>query len=416
MKIPKLKKPVVRFPEFGDNWHDACLGDYLEFRNGFNAEKSQYGTGTKFINVLDIINDSPITYDSIIGKVRMSNAEVKNYEVRFGDILFQRSSETREEVGQSNVYLDKNHNATFGGFVIRGTAKQSYDPLFLHYLLKTASARKDITSRSGGSTRYNIGQESLKEVRVLLPTEPEQKKMAAFLSAVDERISQIISKRALLLQYKKGVMQQLFEQKIRFRADDGNDFPDWKEQSLSALLREHKIRNSDTQVVEVFSVAKNSGVINQLEHLGRSYAAEDTSNYNVVLPGDIVYTKSPTSEFPYGIIKQNKTGRTGIVSVLYAVFTPKTTQLGCLLDYYFSSCVKTYNYLNPIVQKGAKNTINIGNDDFLTGKKISLPTSSCEIDKVVRFLSALDEKIVLFERELEKSKVFRNGLLQQMFV
>jgi len=232
MKSKSTKPPTLRYPQFVESWKDFPLGDILDFKNGFNAEKSQYGSGVRFISVLDIINTSPIVYDSIIGNVTMSEREFKNYEVKYGDILFQRSSETREEVGQSNVYLDKTSTVTFGGFVIRGTAKRNYDPLFLHYLLKSASVRKDITSRSGGSTRYNIGQESLKDVRVVLPSLPEQQKIAIFLSAVDEKISQLGRKKELILKYKKGVMQRIFDRKIRFKNDNGEDFPDWEEKKL----------------------------------------------------------------------------------------------------------------------------------------------------------------------------------------
>jgi type I restriction enzyme S subunit len=116
----KRKVPKLRFPEFEGEWYEKKLGDYLSFKNGINAEKEKYGSGIKFINVLDILNNDFITYNKIIGCVDVDeNLFLKN-EVKFGDILFQRSSETREEVGLANVYLDLEKSATFGGFVIRG--------------------------------------------------------------------------------------------------------------------------------------------------------------------------------------------------------------------------------------------------------------------------------------------------------
>ena len=122
---------------------------------------------------------------------------------------------------------------------------------------------------------------------------------------INAKIDHLNTKRTFLNQYKKGV-QQIFLQAIRFKSKGDKAYPRWQKQNLAELLTEHKTRNTSSDHIEVFSVAKYHGVINQIEHLGRSYAAEDTSNYKVVFPNDIVYTKSPTSEFPFGIIKQNK--------------------------------------------------------------------------------------------------------------
>src|SRR5690606_31586394 len=157
--------PILRFPGVEGEWFELRLSELMSFKNGVNAAKEHYGSGHKFINVLDIIENEFITNDNIIGEVNISKSMFINNIVDYGDILFQRSSETREEVGQSNVYLDKNMPATFGGFVIRGKKIKDYNPLFLNFLLKTSVARKEITSKSGGSTRYNIGQETLSNIK-----------------------------------------------------------------------------------------------------------------------------------------------------------------------------------------------------------------------------------------------------------
>jgi len=220
----------------------------------------------------------------------------------------------------------------------------------------------------------------------------------------------------LLKQYKKGMMQKLFSQALRFKDDQGNDFPDWEEKRLGDVLFEHKKTNKDGVVVEVFSVAKHKGVINQIEHLGRSHAAASISHYKVAFPFDVIYTKSPTSEFPFGIIKQNLTGRSGVVSPLYAVLKPANKYIGFILHNYFSSWVNTYNYLNPLVQKGAKNTMSIRNDDFLNGVGIDLPTSVEEQQRIANYLSVIDQKIDLVSIEIEHAKTFKTGFLQQMFI
>lgn len=105
--MPETLVPELRFPEFREDWQEKVLGDFMTFKNGINTDKSQYGHGWKFINVLDIIADRPIYHDQIIGSVSVPDKEFEKNEVKYGDILFQRSSETREDAGQSNIYLDK---------------------------------------------------------------------------------------------------------------------------------------------------------------------------------------------------------------------------------------------------------------------------------------------------------------------
>ena len=219
--MPNTRRtPELRFPGFGGDWEAYTLGDFLEFKNGINAAKDQYGSGTKFINVSDILENDYITYDKIIGEVIVDEEMLRKNEVRYGDLVFQRSSETREEVGTANVYLDKERSAVFGGFVIRGRQTREYVPEFMNYLLKTAAVRSDMTSRSGGSTRYNIGQDSIAQTSITLPSLPEQQKIAAFLRAVDARAARLRRQLAALEAYKRGVMQRIFDREIRFGAGE----------------------------------------------------------------------------------------------------------------------------------------------------------------------------------------------------
>jgi len=196
----------------------------------------------------------------------------------------------------------------------------------------------------------------------------------------------------LLKKYKKGLLQALFKQEIRFKDKNNKNFEDWKYTKLNEVLFEHKEKPKGTE--EVYSVSVHKGLVNQIEHLGRSYAAENTSKYNLVKPGDIVYTKSPTGGLPYGIIKQSKAEKEVIVSPLYGVFTPKNKHLGTILDAYFESKANTNNYLYPIVQKGAKNTLNITNDIFLS-KGLTLPVSDEEQKDIASMLNLLDKLIGL---------------------
>ncbi|TXD70979.1 restriction endonuclease subunit S [Aequorivita lipolytica] len=214
-------------------------------------------------------------------------------------------------------------------------------------------------------------------------------------------------------EYKRGVLQQILRQEIRFKHDNGVAFPKWEKRKFSDVLFEHKLKSTGNE--EVHSVSVHKGVINQIEHLGRSFSAKNTDHYSRALPNDIIYTKSPTGDFPLGIIKQNHIKEDVIISPLYGVFTPETKELGYILHVYFESPINTSNYLSSIIQKGAKNTINITNTTFLS-KKMLLPVSKEEQAKIANFLSAIDKKIELVDKQIEKTKTYKKGLLQQMFV
>ena len=137
--------------------------------------------------------------------------------------------------------------------------------------------------------------------------------------------------------------------------------------------------------------------------MGRSFAAKNTSNYNCVHYGDIVYTKSPTGDFPLGIVKQSLIKEDVIVSPLYGVFTPQTFELGAILDFYFSSPINANNYLHPVAQKGAKNTINITNKKFLSAK-LRLPIDVKEQKKIAQFLQTTKKEMTVLQEILENYK------------
>ncbi len=143
----------------------------------------------------------------------------------------------------------------------------------------------------------------------------------------------------------------------------------------------------------------HKGLVNQIEHLGRSFSAKTTLHYNLVEPGNIVYTKSPTGDFPLGIIKQSKLDKNVIVSPLYGVFRPETYHLGVILEAYFSSPKNVLNYLNSIVQKGAKNTIAITNKTFLS-KGLVLPADKKEQVAIANIFLIADQEISALEKKL----------------
>lgn len=368
------------------------LGKLFEFKNGLNSDKAKYGSGEKFINVLDIINNSFITYENIIGSVEVTETEFEKNEVTYGDILFQRSSETREEVGQTNVYLDRERNAVFGGFVIRGKKKVDYDPMFINYLLGTWLARKEITTKSGGSTRYNVGQETLRNVTIFTTSIPEQQKIAGFLSLVDKKIQQLTRKKELLEQYKKGVMQKLFSRETRFKDEKGKDYPEWEEKRLG-----------DVSKKKSSSIAANA-----LEESNGEYPVYGASGYIK----DIVFF---TEENEYiGIVKDGAgvgrnficAAKTSVLGTLDVITAKKSCNLYFL--FLLLQRVKFSKYING-------STIpHIYFKDY--SKEMVIVPYTDEQEQIADFISHLGEKIEKTGQQMGKTQSFKKGLLQQMFV
>ena len=206
---PKGNVPNLRFSDFQGEWEEHYLSDYLDFKNGLNPKPDKFGRGIKFISVMDILNNTVITNDCIRVSVDVSEEELHNFCVENGDMLFQRSSETLEDVGRANVYMD-DKPAVFGGFVIRGKKKAEYNPLFFRYLLASPFARRKIIPMGAGAQHFNIGQEGLNRVKLHFASLDEQKKIATFLSLLDERIAtqnKIIDKLQSLI---KGINQRVF--------------------------------------------------------------------------------------------------------------------------------------------------------------------------------------------------------------
>ena len=158
----------MRFSEFSGEWEEHTLSEYLEFKNVLNPDAKRIGNGLPFISVMDILSEGVINYDNIRGKVDATDKEIECFGLKNGDLLFQRSSETLEDVGRANVYMD-NRTAIYGGFVIRGRKIGNYEPLFFKYLLATPLARKRTRRMGAGAQHFNIGQEGLSKISPLIP-------------------------------------------------------------------------------------------------------------------------------------------------------------------------------------------------------------------------------------------------------
>ncbi len=170
-------------------WEQRKLGEMLSFSNGFNGNKDLYGRGIPYISVMDILNNDVISHDVIQGRVNVDAETAQRYLVEYGDILFQRSSENIEDAGRSNVYADAEKKAIFGGFVIRGKKVSEYNMFFMKQNLETQLVRKQIISCAQGAQHINVGQETLENIKVYLPSLEEQKKIGVFFTRLNHLIT-----------------------------------------------------------------------------------------------------------------------------------------------------------------------------------------------------------------------------------
>lgn len=408
--------PKLRFKEFCGEWEEKKLGNYVHLKNGLNIDKNKFGQGIPLISVMDILNNDFIVFNNIKGKVDIDSETLKNYSVTYGDILFQRSSETREDAGKSNVYLDKEKVSTFGGFVIRGKKIGIYNPAFMNSLLKTSNVRKEITSKAQGAQHINISQESLEKANITLPSLPEQTKIADFLSTVDNKIQNQQDKITHLENIKKGFMQKIFSRKIRFKDDGGEAFPEWEEKKITDIANTYiglvttmtshykdvgvpLIRNSD--------VKENKFIFKDPIFLDDEFAKLNKARMHKI---DDIITVHTGDVGTSAIIDKNLEGSLGFATIVTRIID-KNKYSPVYICHYHNSCVYK-NYIMNMITGDGRNNLNM--KDF-NKSIIPLPCLK-EQQKIADFLSSFDEKISTEKETLEHLKQLKKGLLQQMFI
>jgi type I restriction enzyme S subunit len=363
------------------------------------------GRVVPYLRVANVF-DGYIDY-SDINEMPFKQREIETFRLRPGDILLNEGQSV-ELVGRCAMYADGPEDCCFQNTLIRYRAGPQTDANFAIQLFRYCQAI-GIFSRIAVKTNSiaHLGVSRFAELELPFPPLSEQRKIAEILRTWDAAIEKLEALRAANLHRRIWMRTHLFTGRTRLPSYTG----EWREVALGEVLTEHGLQGTGAE--EVFSVSVHKGLINQIEHLGRSFAAADTGHYNRVLPGDIVYTKSPTGDFPLGIIKQSKISAEVIVSPLYGVFTPATRALGVILDALFESPIAVRNYLHPLVQKGAKNTIAITNRRFLEGK-LNLPMDPAEQAAIAAVVEASQDELTAIEAEIEALTRQKRGLMQKL--
>ena len=388
--------PALRFPEFTREWKETTLDNECTINPTSDKLKSE------FVYVdLESVERGELTKRQVIEK---ENAPSRAQRVlQNEDILFQCVRPY-----QKNNYIVKEVSSEIQWVASTGYAQLRTDrniPAFIYHLLNTSSFNKKVIVRCTGSSYPAINSYDLSKIHFYICGIDEQKRIADFLSLLDERIA---TQNKIIEKYESLIQAIIYKAKM-----DGIRKGTWRRIDLCKILQERNEKNVEGRTI--CSVSVSQGVVNQIEYLGRSFAAKQTSHYNVVKYGDIVYTKSPTGDFPYGIIKRSNIREDVAVSPLYGVYIPVNDSMGVILHFYFMQPSNAINYLHPLIQKGAKNTINITNERFLENS-VPLPISESEANTIAGILKTIQAKIEIEKSLLQSYIKEKEYLLRQMFI
>lgn len=405
-----MENPKIRFKGFTKDWEQRKLGDVFEQTlNLVNPKEDEIELWS--LTVEDGLTKKSDRYNREFLVKKDDNFK----EVRPGDIVYNPMNMTLGAVGYNGMAK----SVAVSGYYTTMVAKENYDTYYINTWLKSPQAIRLYRTYATGSLieKQRVQFPTLSIIPVTFPKYEEQIKIGSYFHSIDNLITLHQRKCEQTKKLKKYMLQKMFPQngakvpEIRF---DGFTY-DWEQRKLSDVLDIVTKRNGEKYgKEEVLSVSDEYGCINQIKFQGRSFAGEDISNYKIVDTGDIIYTRSPLKSKPYGIIKVVG-DEIGIVSPLYIVNKVKEGNNSQFIYRVFDSPEKTNKYLSPLVRKGAKNTMNISNDEWLSGK-IDVAPSYEEQYQIGLYFDHLDHFITLHQRKCDELKKMKKYMLQNMFI
>ena len=411
--------PEIRFKGFSDAWVQRKLSSLVDFSNGINAPKEQYGKGRKMISVMDILSDEPIKYSIIKNSVEVDDKTKNNFKVECGDLVFVRSSEVASEVGWAKAYTDDEY-ALFSGFSIRGNKKSDFDNCFIELSLNSKN-RAQIESKTGGSTRFNVNQSILSDVAIFQPNLTEQTAIGNFFHALDKTITLLKRKLDKLKQLKKAYLQQMFPQagervpKVRFAGFSG----DWEERRLGEVIEKLKSyslsREAETNEVTGYRYIHYGDIHKQVADIvvaDEQLPHIKEGNYIPIEKGDLVLADA--SEDYVGIAEPCiilHTPKDKIIAGLHTIAIRPVKSNPLYL--YFLFHTDEFRKFGKYVGTGLK-VFGITYNN-LAQYAMVLPSFE-EQTAIGNFFRNLDEQITAQQIKLDNLKQLKSAYLQKMFV
>lgn len=391
--------PKLRFPGFEGEWENHT-GEEL-----FTNRRTKGREGLPIYSVT--LERKMVPRASLDRKIGDDAEDSLNLFVAAGDIAYNMMRMWQGAFGLATV------DCMVSGAYVVLQPKSLVNSTFFTYSFSREEAIELFRSYSHGLTsdRLRLYFKDFALIAFNVPTLPEQTKIADFLTAVDERLQILKRKKALLEQYKKGMMQRLFSQELRFKDADGKDFPDWEERRLGEVTFKVDRKNKKREALPVYSISNQHGFIpqsDQFEGLDSNQRGYDTSLYKVVDQNTFVYNPARINVGSIGY-----SGELGpvIVSSLYVCF--KTIDL--INDRFLHYFIGTRHFQNEVLSKGEGGVRIYLFYENLSEITIEIP-SLAEQTKIADFLSSLDAKIQVQQGLISRMETWKKGLLQAMFV
>jgi len=397
--------PQLRFPEFNGGWKESRIGKiYKDLRTGSTpsrAVKSYFKGDNPWITSGELkYNRISTTFEQISDEaIKDTNLVLYQPGTLFIAITGLEAPGTRGKCAINAVPSTTNQSC------LAFRKVDSVDTIYMFYwYLKYGKPL--YFKYAQGTKQQSFNNKIVEKFQIFLPNKPEQQKIAAFLSAVDNKIEQLSKKQELLGEYKKGLMQQIFSQAIRFKADDGSEFPDWEEKNGNEIFDNISNKNHDSDLPILAITQEHGAIPRDLINYKMIVSDKSVSSYKVVETGDFIIS---LRSFQGGIEYSNYKG---ICSPAYIILRPAIEIEKKFYKYY----LKTYRYIQDLNRKleGIRDGKMVSYKYF---SEIKLPYPSIsEQAKIANFLSSIDNKIEQVGKQLRESKQFKKALLQQMFV
>lgn len=416
IKKKKALVPKLRFQEFDGEWEKNILKEICTFFSGgtpTSTDKKLYNGNIPFIgsgNIYDSEVKNYITEEALNG----SSAKL----VKIGDILYALYGANSGEVAISKM------QGAINQAILCIRTKSDFNE-FVYYLLLLNKDK--IVSKYLQGGQGNLSADIIKKLKYSFPSLPEQQKIASFLSVVDEKIQQLSRKKELLSQYKKGVMQQLFSGKLRFKDENGKDYADWDILSIEDLVNRkilakpldgnhgniHPVSSDFVTTGIPFIMANNirSGKLNLEGVTCIKKEQADKLQKGFSFEGDVLLTH------------KGSVGLTAIVQKLqteYIMLTPQVTYYRVIDKQKLNNLFLKTVFDSSIFQKRLQTLADSGTRPYIgitMQRNLEIPFPSLsEQQKIANFLSNIDTKIEATNQQINQTESFKKGLLQQLFV
>ena len=403
-----MTTPKLRFKEFDGDWTNCTLKDFTTFAKGKGISKADITEDGE--NFCIRYGELYTMYGHVIDKIRSKTNVSKSDSVlsKANDVIIPASGETQIDIATASCVL---HDDIILSGDLNIVSHQENGVWLAYYL---SSAKKlEIAQLAQGNSVVHLYSSQLKELKINKPSKQEQTKIASFLSAVDEKISQLTQKHELLIQYKQGMMQKLFSQQIRFKADDGSEFGEWEEtvlEKIGAFLKGKGISKADI-VEDGFTPCIRYGELytHYGEVISKVISATNLEIENLILSkaNDVLIPASGETQIDIATascVLHDDVALSGDLNIF------RTKENGVFLSYLIRSHLKM-----QIAQLAQGNSVVHLYSSQLKGVRLNLPCLE-EQTKIANFLSAIDQKIDVVAQQIEQAKMWKKGLLQQMFV